>query len=78
MAIELSDIDFVANIFRNSAFVILYLFIGFGPGFVFGILLANRIWGRGEPSQKQISEEGVEKGIAHNQQWHPDEDRWHT
>ena len=69
--IEISTI-----IIRLIAVVTLYFFLGFGPGFIIGVLLANAITGRGKPLLMDVHAETVKRAGAHNSQWHPDDERW--
>lgn len=75
MALDPQTIDTAANVFRNAAFIVLYLFLGGGPGFIVGILIANLIWGRG-PSLVQVHKERITAATEHNKQWHPSHPRW--
>lgn len=69
--------EIIQTLLRAFTFVMLYMMIGFGPGFLIGVLLGNRFGGgykqmsRMDESQKQI-----EKAALHNAQWHPDHERW--
>ena len=60
---------------RNAAFIVFYFIIGFGPGFIAGILLANRIFGEG-PSILDTHITNIQKANEHNAQWHPDNQKW--
>ena len=60
---------------RNFAFIVFYFIIGFGPGFIFGILVANRLFGEG-PSILDTHIENIRKATEHNKQWRPDNERW--
>jgi hypothetical protein len=76
MALDPQTFETVANIFRNAAFIVLYMFLGGGPGFVVGILICNFIWGRGHPTLTKIHQEGIAIATEHNKQWHPSHPRW--
>lgn len=67
---------FWARLLRALAFVVLYVVIGFGPGFIMGILLANRLLGKGRPTYMELHEEKMEKAFEHNAQWDPTNERW--
>lgn len=76
MALTPETADILNAIFRRIGFIILYAVIGFGPGLVIGIMLANRMFGRGKPIYMQVHEENIQKAIEHNKQWHPEQERW--
>ena len=59
----------------NIPFVVLYVMIGFGPGFVAGIILANALFGKG-PSYAQTHRKNIKDAAAHNAQWDPKHERW--
>ena len=75
----MTDIEVItawARVLRAIAFVILYIFIGFGPGFIIGIILANRILGKGQPTYHDLYQERKKKAFEHNAQWDPANERW--
>lgn len=76
MALDPQTLETAANVFRNAAFIILYLFVGFGPGFIVGLLICNRIWGRGHPTLVKVHQENMLTAAEHNKQWHPNHPRW--
>lgn len=76
MALTPDTIEISNAILRRFGFIILYAILGFGPGLVVGILLANRMFGRGKPIYMQVHQENIQKAIEHNKQWHPDQERW--
>lgn len=55
--------------------VLLYFLVGFGPGFIIGLLLGNR-HGAGQPSFLDTHEENIRKAAEHNAQWDPTHERW--
>lgn len=65
----------VEPILRALIFSILYIIVGAGPGFVAGILLANRFFGEG-PIYMDDHRAKIKQAIEHNAQWHPKNDRW--
>ena len=69
-------ITLIATLLKTLAFIVLYVFIGFGPGFIVGLLLANHIYGKNHPVRMDIHNDNIEKAIEHNKQWHPDNPRW--
>lgn len=75
MALDPQTVETAAAIFRNAAFVVLYLFLGGGPGFIVGILISNLIWGRG-PKLVDVHKERITIATEHNKQWRPDHPRW--
>ncbi|MEO6077780.1 MAG: hypothetical protein ABIP54_03265 [Candidatus Andersenbacteria bacterium] len=73
---DINSLDSIASILRNIAFVLLYFVLGFGPGFVVGVLLANRFTGKDKPMRIDKHDENIQKAGQHNAQWHPDNIRW--
>lgn len=71
-------LDLVAAVLRALAFVALYFFIGFGPGFILGLLLANATSGRGKPMLMDSHNDSKIRAAQHNAQWAPSHPRWHT
>lgn len=69
-------IDVIAKLLEAGAFIVLYIFIGFGPGFIGGVLLANRIFGRGNPLRMEKHEQAINQAFEHNKQWDPEDPRW--
>lgn len=61
---------------QTLAVVALYFFTAFGPGFVLGLLMANRLYGRGKPFYMDIHKEKIKQAEAYNAQWHPTQERW--
>lgn len=76
MAFTDADIQLAATIFHNAAWIIFYAFVGLGSGFVIGILIANRIWGRGQPTLVQIHRENAAAAREHNELFSPTHPRW--
>ena len=71
-----SSIEIIEEILRSLAFVVLYFFLGFGPGFALGILLANSIFGRGKPVLYKVHKDNITNAAQHNAQWNPSHERW--
>lgn len=71
-------IDVTVALLKSIAVVILFTVIGFGPGFVIGIMLANRIAGKGHPNYMEVHQEKIQRAAEHNKQWHPDNEKWKT
>lgn len=71
-----SDAELWATIIRSFAFVVFYTIVGFGPGFIAGILLANRLFGKGQPTYMELHEQNIAKAAEHNKQWDPRHERW--
>lgn len=59
-----------------AAWLVLYLFIGFGPGLIAGIILANRVWGRGQPTLVDIHRQNAAAAGEHNKLLDPKHPRW--
>ena len=66
----------MAGILRNIGWIILYFFVGCGPGFIVGLMIANRIWGRGQPTLMEHHEHHKAEAIEHNKQLDPKHPRW--
>jgi len=69
-------LEVIAQLLRALSFVILYVLVGFGPGFIVGVLLANRTIGRRNPLRMDKHQEAIEQAAEHNKQWRPDDPRW--
>jgi len=76
MVIEQAHVELAATIIRNIAWIFLYFFIGFGPGFIVGILIANRVWGRGRPSLMDVHRHHAAEATDYNKQFDPKHPRW--
>ncbi|HSX24992.1 MAG TPA: hypothetical protein VLG69_03425 [Candidatus Andersenbacteria bacterium] len=66
----------LAAILKSIAVILIYFVIGFGPGFVLGVLLANRIAGKDKPLRIEKHAENIQKAAQHNSQWNPNDPRW--
>ncbi len=71
------SLDLIAVLLESFAFVFLYLMTGFGPGFVLGMLLANLLLARNQPTYMETHEEAKKRAAQHNAQWAPSNERWH-
>ena len=58
------------------AIIILHIIIGFGPGFVIGLLLANGLGGREYQHHTEKRSIAVKEAAEHNAQWNPNHERW--
>ena len=76
MALAPDSLATAAAILHNAAWIILYVFVGGGPGVVFGLIIANRIWGRGQPTLAQIHREHATAAAEHNKLFDPNHPRW--
>lgn len=76
MALADFDLTLAADITRNLAWIFFYLAIGLGPGFLAGLLISNRIWGRRQPKLTTVHQENMEAAAAHNKQFDPEHPRW--
>lgn len=73
-----TNLEVFSSILRSLALIILFIVVGFGPGFILGIIIANRVFGRGQPNYMQSYKQAVKDAAEHNRQWHPDHERWKT
>lgn len=69
-------IEIVVTLLRTFAYIFLYFLIGFGPGFILGLILANQLLARGQPRYMDLHEEKKQQAAQHNAQWHPSHERW--
>ncbi len=72
----MTSIEVLAALFRALSFVLFYLIVGFGPGFVLGLVIANELFARGQPSYLDTHEENKKRAAQHNAQWTPSHERW--
>jgi len=70
------DLLIVSKIIQTFALITLYFILGFGPGFVAGLLTANTLFGRGKPVYMDLHKEAIKKAAKHNAQWHPSNEKW--
>jgi len=70
------DLEVIARSLQALSFVVLYIIIGFGPGFMVGIVLANTILGRGKPVYMDLHKQALKDAAQHNAQWHPSNEKW--
>lgn len=61
---------------KTLAYIILYVLIGFGPGFVIGMVLANRFLAPDAPRRMDMHNDNIKRAGEHNSQWNPDNPRW--
>lgn len=59
-----------------AALVVFHGVIGFGPGFMVGLLTGNGLAARDEKTIMQKQVHAIKKADAHNLQWHPSHARW--
>lgn len=69
-------LDTIATLLDVLVIVLMYFVIGFGPGFIVGVLLANRVFGKNLPLRMEKNIESIKKAAQHNSQWHPDHPKW--
>lgn len=69
-------LDIIEAIMRAFGFIALYIYIGFGPGFIVGLLAANALFGRGAPTYAQSHQTAIQQATQHNAQWDPTNERW--
>lgn len=73
---DASSLQTLALLLKSSAQIFVYFVIGFGPGFVVGVLLANHFVGKDKQLRIEKHDENIQKAGQHNAQWHPDNPRW--
>ncbi|MEX0649610.1 MAG: hypothetical protein WD200_01250 [Candidatus Andersenbacteria bacterium] len=73
---DTTAIDIIARILEILAYIGLYVIIGFGPGFLIGVLTMSRIVGKGNPYIMEVHEQAKRQAAEHNKQWHPNDPRW--
>ncbi len=69
-------IETFASILNSFAVILIYFVIGFGPGFIVGVLLANRFSGKNHPLRMEKQNQNIQKAAEHNSQWHPNNPKW--
>lgn len=69
-------VEFFATLLQSFAIILIYFIIGFGPGFIVGVLLANRLAGRNHPLRMDKQKQNIQKANEHNSQWHPNNPKW--
>lgn len=72
----METLDTIAKLFEAFVIILIYFIIGFGPGLIVGLLLANRIFGKNLPLRMEKNMESIKKAAQHNSQWHPDNPKW--
>lgn len=72
----MGTLDTVAILLDAFVTILIYFVIGFGPGFIVGLLLANRIFGKHLPLRMEKNIESIKKAAQHNSQWHPNDPKW--
>ncbi len=70
------DLTFLVIILKLVVYIVLFLVIGFGPGFIVGVLLANFMFGKEKPLRMDNHQKNILKAAEHNKQWDPHLDRW--
>ncbi len=73
---DASFLTTLAAILKSIAIILIYFITGFGPGFVIGVLLANRFAGKDKPLRIEKHAENITKAGQHNSQWNPNDPRW--
>jgi hypothetical protein len=68
--------ELIATITRIVATLFIYFVIGFGPGFIIGLLLANRFAGKKHQLRMEKQMQSIQKASEHNSQWHPNNTKW--
>lgn len=68
--------EVIAGILRTALLVVFYMIIGFGPGFALGVILANRVFAKGNPLRMEKHQQVIQQAAEHNKQWNPNDPRW--
>lgn len=74
--ISIDLVHAVEQILQIFIYILLYLFIGFGPGFILGVIIMSRIVGKNNPYIMEVHEQAKQQAAEHNKQWHPNDPRW--
>ncbi|MEX2054550.1 MAG: hypothetical protein WD972_00070 [Candidatus Andersenbacteria bacterium] len=72
----MTALDIIVRLSEAFAFVVLYAMLGFGPGFVIGMVLVNTFFAKGQPTYMDTHEENKKLAAQHNAQWTPSHERW--
>ena len=54
-------IETIASILNSFAVILIYFVIGFGPGFIVGVLLANKFSGKNHPLRMEKQNQNIQK-----------------
>ncbi|MEX1111862.1 MAG: hypothetical protein WEC84_00205 [Candidatus Andersenbacteria bacterium] len=73
---DATTIEFINRGLEIIAFIALYIIIGFGPGFLLGVVILSRIIGKDNPYISEVHEQAKRQAVEHNKQWHPNDPRW--
>lgn len=74
--IPAADIDTNLILLRLLALVLVYALLGFGPGVILGILVANRLAGYNKEVFMNEGTKKIQKAEKYNEQWNPEHKRW--
>jgi hypothetical protein len=66
----------IARLFYLFGLIFLHAVIGFGPGFIIGIILGNLTGGRGREPLASQHRKNIRSASEHNAQWNPSHERW--
>lgn len=72
----MTTLEIVVLLLNSLGFVALYVIVGFGPGFIMGMLLANRLFAQGQPTYLETHQQAIRRAAQHNAQWAPSNERW--
>ncbi|HLC49277.1 MAG TPA: hypothetical protein VJI96_02750 [Candidatus Andersenbacteria bacterium] len=72
----MGTLDTLSSLVEVLGIVLLYFVIGFGPGFIVGLLFANRVFGKNLPLRMEKNIASIKKATEHNSQWHPSNPKW--
>ncbi len=73
---DLATLHVTVIIIQRILLLVFLFMVGCGPGFVVGLLLANRLIGRGLPLRMEIHQANLSRAAEHNKQWNPDNPKW--
>lgn len=74
--IPTADIGTSHILLRLLALVLVYALLGFGPGVILGILVANRLAGYNKEVFMNEGTKKIQKAEKYNEQWNPGHKRW--
>lgn len=73
----MTSVELTDALLHAFGYIFLYIYLGFGPGFILGLLTANWLFGRHFPAYYQLHKKAAGEAAQHNTQWNPANERWH-
>ncbi len=74
----MTALELTGLLLRTFGIVFFYFLIGFGPGTVIGMILANKVYAKGQVTHMQSQRADITRANKHNAQWDPNHPRWNN